>query len=118
MDAIAELADKSLVWTMPAGEETRYYMLEPLRQYAAARLNPEEALEAGSRHASYFRDLAEEAFPEIHGPNQIEWFAGLEREHDNLRAALAWGLELGDAQSRSAHCGRLVAVLDCTSTRC
>ena len=97
LDAIGELADKSLVWTMPAGEETRYYMLEPLRQYAAARLNPEEALEAGSRHASYFRDLAEEAFPEIHGPNQIEWFAGLEREHDNLRAALAWGLELGDA---------------------
>lgn len=97
LDAIGELADKSLVWTMPAGEETRYYMLEPLRQYAAARLNPEEALEAGSRHASYFRDLAEEAFPEIHGPNQIEWFAGLEREHDNLRAALAWGLELGVA---------------------
>jgi len=42
-------------------------------------------------------DLVEEAFPEIHGPNQIEWFAGLEREHDNLRAALAWGLELGVA---------------------
>ena len=72
LDAIGELVDKSLVRTMPSGDETRYYMLEPLRQYAAARLNPGEALEAGSRHASYFRGLSEDDAPEIHGPRQLE----------------------------------------------
>jgi predicted ATPase/class 3 adenylate cyclase len=35
-DRLSQLVDKSLVRTMPAGEETRYYLLEPLRQYAAA----------------------------------------------------------------------------------
>ena len=97
LDAIGELVDKFLVRTMPTGEETRYYLLEPLRQYAAARLTVDEAAEVGGRHAGFYRDLAERAFPEIHGPNQIEWFAILEREHANLRAALAWGLEVGDA---------------------
>ncbi len=97
LDALGELVDKSLVRTMPAGEETRYNLLEPLRQYAAARISADEAAVADARHAGFFRDLAEKAFPEIHGPNQIEWFARLEREHDNLRAALAWGLEAGDA---------------------
>ncbi|MBP63418.1 MAG: hypothetical protein CMJ62_17995 [Planctomycetaceae bacterium] len=97
LDAIGELVDKSLVRTMPSGEETRYYLLEPLRQYAAARITPEEVVEAGGRHAQYFQELAEGAVPELHGPRQLEALAQLEREHDNLRVALSWGLKTGDA---------------------
>ena len=97
LESLGQLVDKSLVRTMPTGEESRYYLLEPLRQYAAARITADEAAETGGRHARYFQDLAEGATPELHGPNQIEWLARLEREHDNLRAALAWGLEAGDA---------------------
>jgi predicted ATPase/class 3 adenylate cyclase len=97
LDAIGELVDKSLVRTMPSGEETRYYLLEPLRQYAAVRTTADEATETGGRHAIFFRDLAESAIPEYHGPDQLEWFARLETEHDNFRAALTWGLEDGDA---------------------
>ena len=97
LDAIGELVDKSLVRTMPAGEETRYYMLEPLRQYAAVRITADEAAEAGGRHARYFQEFAEGAAPDLHGPRQLEWLARLETEHDNLRVALAWGLEAGDA---------------------
>ena len=97
LDAIGELVDKSLVRTMPAGEETRYYMLEPLRQYAAARITADEAAEAGGRHARYYRDLAERAAPDLHGPRQLEWLARLETEHDNFRVAMTWGLEAGDA---------------------
>ena len=97
LESLGQLVDKSLVRTMPAGDETRYYLLEPLRQYAAARITADEAAEAGGRHARYFQDLAEQAEPELHGPLQLEWQARLEREHDNLRAALSWGLEAGDA---------------------
>ncbi|MCI0830783.1 MAG: tetratricopeptide repeat protein, partial [Chloroflexi bacterium] len=98
LDALGDLVDKSLVRAMPSGEETRYSLLEPLRQYAAARITSDEAAAAGGRHARYYRDLAETAAPELHGPGQHEWLARLETEHDNLRAALAWGLAVGDAE--------------------
>jgi len=98
LESLGQLVDKSLVRTMPAGEETRYYLLEPLRQYAAAKITADEEEETGGRHARYFRDLAEGAALELHGPNQVEWQALLETEHDNFRVALAWGLEVGDAE--------------------
>ena len=97
LESLGQLVDKSLVGTVPAGQETRYYLLEPLRQYAAARITPDEAVEAGGRHAQYFQDLAEEAAPELRGPRQLDWLARLETEHDNLRVAMTWGLEAGDA---------------------
>ena len=96
LESLGQLVDKSLVRSMPAGEETRYYLLEPLRQYAAARITGDEAAEAERRHARYFQDLAEQAAPELHGPHQLDWYARLTTEHDNLRAALAWGLQAGD----------------------
>jgi tetratricopeptide (TPR) repeat protein len=34
--------------------------------------------------------LAEQAWPELWVADQERWFARLDREHDNLRAALAW----------------------------
>ncbi len=98
LDSLGQLVDKSLVRTMSDDEETRYYLLEPLRQYAGARLTAEEAAEAGRRQAHYFRDLAERAALEVHGPNQLEWLTRLETEHDNFRMALAWSLEAGDAE--------------------
>ena len=97
LESLGQLVDKSLVRTITAGEETRYHLLEPLRQYAAARITDEEAAQAGGRHAQYFQQLAERAAPELRGPRQLEWLARLETEHDNLRAALGWGLEAGDA---------------------
>ena len=98
LESLGQLVDKSLVRTMTAVEETRYYLLEPLRQYAAARITVEESSETGGRHAEYFRDLAERAAPELHGPGQLEWLARLETEHDNLRVALSWGIDGGDAE--------------------
>ena len=97
LESLGQLVDKSLVQTLrTAGEETRYYLLEPLLQYAAARITSEEAAEAKNRHARYFQDVAEQAAPELRGPRQLEWLARLEIEHDNLRAAQAWGLKAGD----------------------
>ena len=96
LESLGQLVDKSLVRTMPAAEESRYYLLEPLRQYAAGHITAEEAADAGGRHARYFQDLAEEAAPELRGPGQLEWLARLETEHDNLRVAMTWGLECGD----------------------
>ncbi|MCI0844190.1 MAG: tetratricopeptide repeat protein [Chloroflexi bacterium] len=93
LDSLGELVDKSIVRTVPGGEETRYTLLEPLRQYAAGRITTGEAAEAGGRHARFFQELVEQATPELHGPRQVEWLTKLETEHDNFRAALTWTLD-------------------------
>ncbi|MBC8281191.1 MAG: hypothetical protein H8E48_10430 [Chloroflexi bacterium] len=97
LDALGELVDKSLVRTDSLLEETRYYMLEPLREYAADRITSEERVQVDGRHANYFLELAERASPELRGPQQVEWLEHLETEHDNIRASLAWGLAAGES---------------------
>jgi len=99
--ALAGLVEKSMLQAQPAaGEDPRYRLLEPLRQYAAERL--EEAGEGEAvrqRHLAYFAALTEEAEPELTGPAQGSWLDRLDREHENLRAAMAWGLAGGDAEA-------------------
>lgn len=91
MDLLAQLVDKSLV-TAEAGErETRYHMLEVMRQYALGRL-----VESGcgaavrDRHLEYFTRLTGEAEIHLRGKRQGSWLARLGDEMDNLRSALEW----------------------------
>ena len=96
LDPLSRLVDKSLV-AVEEGEHdgaVRYTMLEPVRQYAREKLREsgeEDAVQ--ERHAGFFLALAEEAEPEMSGPDQEAWLRRLEREHANLRAALAWALD-------------------------
>lgn len=94
---LGQLVDKSLVQTIHSTDGTRYRVLQPLIQYAEVHTDDPEARDLKSRHALYFRDLAEQAAPELRGPRQLDWLATLEMEHDNLRAALAWAVEIRDA---------------------
>jgi predicted ATPase/DNA-binding CsgD family transcriptional regulator len=98
---LSRLVDKSLVVAREEGSETRYRLLETVRQYGREKLDgSEEEVEAGRRHADFFRGFAEEAGRELDGPDQGRWLSRLETEHDNLRAALAFSLgEGGDAGS-------------------
>jgi DNA-binding CsgD family transcriptional regulator len=81
------------------GDRVRYKMLEPVRQYAEEKLEKSgEANNVRHRHAAFFLALAEEAEPELWGPEEPTWLQRLEVEHDNLRAALTWVLERGEAE--------------------
>jgi predicted ATPase/tRNA A-37 threonylcarbamoyl transferase component Bud32 len=107
LDLLTRLVDKSLVVTHERGRETRYGILETIREYALERLQSEgEEAEARRRHADYFLALGEAAAPELDRPRQAEWFDRLETEHGNLRAALGWLLR-NDAES----CLRLAAAV-------
>ncbi len=108
LDLLTHLVEKSLVSVDEQGDETRYQMLETVRQYALAKLiESDEAEQVRGRHLEFFTDFAEKAELELAGAEQTIWFNRLELEHDNLRAALDWsqqsdraaeiGLRLADA---------------------
>lgn len=102
LEQLERLAEHSLVTVDVAasGEATmlppnrpapRYRLLETVREYALERSVAEGTLEpARARHTAYFLALAEQALPDLSGPNPGPWLQRLEREHDNLRAALVW----------------------------
>jgi tetratricopeptide (TPR) repeat protein len=100
LDLLSHLVDKSLV-EMNSDEEkgtgrTRYRLLETVRQYASERLMEEEEDGAAyRRHRDFFLALAENAEPELDGPDQGVWLSRLKDEHDNLRGALR-GCRAGD----------------------
>jgi predicted ATPase/DNA-binding SARP family transcriptional activator/DNA-binding CsgD family transcriptional regulator len=99
LDLLGGLVDKSLVVAEASTDGAlRYRMLEPVRQYAREKLKESgEVEEVQSRHVIYFLALAEEAQPELAGPQQRVWVELLEGEHDNLREAISWVLQRGEA---------------------
>ena len=109
LDLLSGLVEKSLVVSEPTGDGgVRYRLLEPVRQYALEKL--EESKNAESvrrRHAEHFLALAEEAEPELWGPEDKAWLERLEAEHDNLRAALSWTLERREAEPALRLAGAL-----------
>ncbi|MGH2677108.1 MAG: tetratricopeptide repeat protein [Actinomycetota bacterium] len=101
LDVVASLANKSLLRQME-GEpgEPGFFMLETIREYASERLAGDPAAEeVRRRHAAFYLDLAERAAPELTGPDQVHWLDMLATRHDNLRAALAWAVERGEAET-------------------
>jgi tetratricopeptide (TPR) repeat protein len=75
-------------------------MLETIREYAVERLASSGELdELQRRHAEYFRDLAEEAEPQLTRQDRVAWLERLELEVDNLRAALDWAEATGNVET-------------------
>jgi predicted ATPase/serine/threonine protein kinase len=111
LDGMASLVDKSLVRQIEQADgETRFVMLETIREYARGKMS-ESGEEAATRrsHAAYCLVLAEEAAAENAEEVQTGWMERLESESQNIRAALEylieasnaeWGLRLGVALFR------------------
>jgi non-specific serine/threonine protein kinase len=90
LDLLTSLVDKSLALAEQKGGQSRYRLLETVREYAWERLvESGESEVVCARHRDYFLELAETARPHLSGPEQVAWYDRLEAEHDNLRSALA-----------------------------
>ncbi|TKJ34209.1 helix-turn-helix domain-containing protein [Blastococcus sp. CCUG 61487] len=105
LDELENLVAQSLVDVHPDG---RYVQLEPVLQYARARLGEgSEAREARLRHARYFLDLAESQVPAYRHAAAVEALALTSREEGNLEAALEALLALGEGELAGRMCWAL-----------
>ncbi len=118
LEGMASLVDKSLLRQEEQAEgETRFWMLQTLREFGLEQLALRGELEATRQaHAEYYLQLAEEAQPSLRATEQRRWMAHLEQEHENLRVALFWLLaqaRIGSEQStQQAECAlRLCSAL-------
>ncbi len=100
LERVVSLIDKSLLQQIEQkGQEPRLTMLETMREYGLERLRESgEAQMCQRAHALYYLALAEEAEPHLKGALQVQWWKRLEREMENLRAALAWLVGQGEGE--------------------
>ena len=105
LDGLMRLVDKSLVVHEASEDEPRYRLLESVRQYGAEKLGPDEGAGVRERHLDHYADLVLEAEDGLQGPDQAVWLERLEREHDNVRAALAY------AKTRPDLCERALGLV-------
>jgi predicted ATPase/transcriptional regulator with XRE-family HTH domain len=102
-DRMATLVENSLLQSAAGNDgELRFTMLETVREYALDQL---EASDGGHEaeairwaHARYLLGLVEEQAFAVYGPEGAAWLARVEREHDNIRAALAWARAQGEVE--------------------
>jgi predicted ATPase/DNA-binding CsgD family transcriptional regulator/DNA-binding XRE family transcriptional regulator len=108
LDLLSHLVHNSLVLVEPSDGLERYRLLETLRQLAQEHLNQRPDAEAGrDRHAAFFTALAERAASAMLGPDEGIWLDRLEREHDNLRAALRRLIDTGAVAAAQRLAGAL-----------
>ncbi len=99
-ELLANLVARSLVDASTGeGPDTRYRLLETIRQYGEERLAEIRETDAlRTRHVDHYIEFADAACREIYGPGQLEWGGRLAREHDNLHDAMAFAIETQDVE--------------------
>ena len=105
LDGLVRLVDKSLVVHEADDLTARYRLLESVRQYAVEKLSPEEGLATRECHAHHYAEFVTRAEDGLLGPDQAIWLEGLEREHDNVRAALAF------CRTQPDHCEKALSIV-------
>jgi tetratricopeptide (TPR) repeat protein len=112
LDALAELVGKSMVVLDESDARTsRYRLLETMRQYALEQLDARgETDDRRRRHAGHYAAFAEIAGPHLVGRDEIAWRARIRSETDNLRVAVGWSLDRGEADDAELAM-RIIAAL-------
>ena len=94
LGVLTHLVDKSLVLTQPVGNQMRYMMMGTIRRYALERLaRSDERDVLARRHAQWAWNLAHEGGGGICTRDSVQWVGRAEAEYENLRQAIAFGIE-------------------------
>jgi predicted ATPase/class 3 adenylate cyclase len=110
LDLLTSLVDKSLVQVKADGEDTRYSLLESMREYAREKLEHMGEYEATARaHAVAYAGFAERLEAERDTTRDADWIARAKPELDNVRSALQWATNGGDAVVGQRLAGALVS---------
>jgi predicted ATPase/DNA-binding winged helix-turn-helix (wHTH) protein len=114
LEGLSSLVDKNLVQPMDRAQtESRFTMLETIREFALERL-----LESGDHssarraHAAYCLVLAEEGNPELSAADRTRWLTQCDAEIDNFRAALDWLFQTLDLDWSLRLCAALFRFWD------
>jgi predicted ATPase/class 3 adenylate cyclase len=100
LDLLGVLVSRSLVEADTRGPETRYRLLETIRDYAQELLDERETARTRSRHAVWCATYVESvAAAHSAAPDDVEWEDELDREVDNLRAAFTWAVDTRDSDT-------------------
>ncbi|GAA3221572.1 ATP-binding protein [Actinocorallia longicatena] len=99
LSALDGLVEQSLV--SPAdpvglGSPARFRLLEPVRLYAAALVDADEAADLSERRTRHYVAICRDARAGLRGPGQGTWLDRLEGAHANLRATLRALIGSGD----------------------
>ena len=101
-DHLHALVDKSLVLAVPVADGLRFTQLQTLAQYGRERLTERgDAVRIRDAMARHFARLCSRSAPAFTGDEQRAWLTAVDREHDNLRAALDWAVANDDAETVS-----------------
>ena len=107
-DLIGSLVWNSLVVVVSPAMETRYRLPETLSAYAREHLNADSmSISVWERFCAWAIDSAEDAASHLLKADAGSWLRRLDRDLDNLRAALRWALDNG----RTVEASRLVFAL-------
>ncbi len=100
-DLLASLVDKSLLGMQgTASGETRYHLLETIREFGLEQLAAcREHESVSQRHAAWYLAFAVDAGPRAKQEDAAAWLPRLRAEHPNLLAALTWFQQQDDGTS-------------------
>jgi predicted ATPase len=98
-EGIASLVDKSLVQQLEAQTESRFVILDTIREFGLERLCASQEESATRRaHSAYCVVLAEEFASQAADPANTGWIGAFEVEYNNFRTALEWLIQTGNAE--------------------
>lgn len=99
VDVRSALVDRSLVTLDRAAQPRRYLMLETLREYVQMQADPAQMRAARAAHARFFTGLAEQLSARLRRAGSGSAWQRMARESNDIRVALSWWLEQGDARA-------------------